>query len=51
MLFKAKTDTLLRYYIREFGARQVGRYDPFRLVIWEDAAQNLIKEYEVGNDE
>ena len=51
VLFKAKTDTLLRYYIREFGARQVGRYDPFRLVIWEDVAQNLIKEYEVGNDE
>lgn len=51
VLFKAKTDTLLRYYIREFGARQVGRYDPLRLVIWEDAAQNLIKEYEVGNDE
>lgn len=51
VLFKAKTDTLLEYYIREFGARQVGRYDPFRLVLWEDAAQKLIEEYEVGNDE
>ena len=48
VLFKAKTDTLLEYYIREFGARQVGRYDPFRLVLWEDAAQKLIEEYEVG---
>ena len=51
VLFKAKTDTLLEYYIREFGARQVGRYDPFRLVLWEDAAQKLIEEYEVGNNE
>lgn len=51
VLFKAKTDTLLEYYIREFGARQVGRHDPFRLVLWEDAAQKLIEEYEVGNDE
>lgn len=24
-------------YIHEFGARQVGSYDPFRRVIWEDA--------------
>ena len=24
--------------MREFGARQVGAYDPFRLVLWEDAA-------------
>lgn len=51
VLFKAKTDTLLEYYIQAFGARQVGRYDPFRLVLWEDVAQKLIEEYEVGNDE
>ena len=25
--------------MREFGARQVGAYDPFRLVLWEDAAE------------
>lgn len=51
LVFKAKTDVLLEYYIREFGARPVSRYDPFRLVIWEDAAQKLISEYEVKNDE
>lgn len=51
LVFKAKTDTLLEYYIREFGARPVSRYDPFRLVLWEDAAQKLISEYEVKNDE
>jgi dTDP-4-amino-4,6-dideoxygalactose transaminase len=31
--------------MREFGARQVGAYDPFRLVLWEDAAEALISEY------
>lgn len=51
ILFKAKTDTLLEYYIHAFGARPVSRYDPFRLVLWEDAAQKLISEYEVETDE
>ena len=31
--------------MREFDARQVGAYDPFRLVLWEDAAEALISEY------
>ena len=31
--------------MREFGARQVGAYDPFRLVLWEDAVEALISEY------
>ena len=51
VLFKAKTDTLLEYYLHEFGARPVGRYDTFRLVLCEDAAQRLIAEYEVNADE
>ena len=38
LIFKAKTSELLEYYRREFGARQVGADDPFRLVLWEDAA-------------
>ena len=45
LVFRAKTSELLDYYQREFGARQVGIYDPFRLVIWEDAAEQLIAEY------
>ena len=45
LIFKAKTSELLEYYMREFGARQVGTYDPFRLVLWEDAAEALISEY------
>lgn len=45
LVFRAKTSELLDYYQREFGARQVGAYDPFRLVIWEDAAEQLIAEY------
>ena len=51
LLFKAKTDALLEYYIHEFGARPVSRYDPFRLVIWEDAAQKILSEYEVNSNE
>lgn len=45
LLFKAKGSELLDYYIREFGARQVGAYDPFRLVIWEDAAEKIVAEF------
>jgi len=33
LVFRVKTSELLDYYQREFGARQVGPYDPFRLVI------------------
>ena len=46
LVFKAKTSELVEYYIREFGASRAGSYDPFRLVIWEDAAQLLIKDFE-----
>ena len=34
------------FCIREFGASRAGSYDPFRLVIWEDATQMLIKDFE-----
>ena len=44
LVFKAKTSELVEYYIREFGASHVGSYDPFRLVIWEDAAQEQYAE-------
>ena len=49
LVFKAKTSELVEYYIREFGASHVGSYDPFRLVIWEDAARELIDYFERGN--
>ena len=49
LVFKAKTSKLVEYYIREFGASHVGSYDPFRLVFWEDAAQELIDYFERGN--
>ncbi len=45
LVFKAKTSELLDYYRQEFDVCQVGSYDPFRLVIWEDAAEQLIAEY------
>lgn len=40
LIFKVKTSELVNYYIREFGACHAGSYDPFRLVIWEDAADD-----------
>ena len=49
LVFKAKTSELVEYYIREFGASHAGSYDPFRLVIWEDAVQELIDYFERGN--
>lgn len=46
--FKAKTDELRKYYMKEFGATPVGYYDPYRLVIWEDAAQDIIAGFKEG---
>ena len=43
--FKAKTSRLRDYYISEFGAMPISSYDPFRLIIWEDAAQELVSEF------
>lgn len=48
LIFKAKTSELLAYYPEAFGARQVASYDPFRLVIWEDAAADIIADYLEG---
>lgn len=45
LVFRAKTSGLLEYYTRVLGARRVAAYDPFRMVVWEDAAQRIIAEY------
>lgn len=50
LVFKAKTTELADYYIREFGARHAGSYDPFRLIIWEDATKNILNEYREENN-
>ena len=46
LVFRAKTSELVNHYIREFGARHAGAYDPFRLIIWEDAARKLLASFE-----
>ena len=45
LIFKAKTSELLSYYMEKFGARQVASYDPYRLVIWEDAAEDILSTF------
>lgn len=46
LFFMAKTSELVEYYVQEFGARHIGSYDPFRLVIWEEAAERLMQSFE-----
>lgn len=48
LIFKAKTSELLKYYMETLGARQVAAYDPFRLVLWEDAAEKILADYQEG---
>lgn len=48
LIFRAKTSELLKYYVENFGASQVAAYDPFRLVIWEDAAEKILADYKEG---
>ena len=45
LFFRAKTTELRTYYMKAFGAVPLGQYDPFRMIIWEDAAKQLISEY------
>ena len=45
LVFKAKTSDLLDYYARAFGTRRAAAYDPFRMIIWEDAAERIIAEF------
>ena len=45
LVFKAKTSDLLDYYARAFGAQRAAAYDPFRMIIWEDAAERIIAEF------
>lgn len=45
LFFRAKTSELREYYKREFGAVQLGQYDPFRMIIWEDVAEAILTEY------
>ena len=48
IVFKAKTTELVEYYMQEFGAKHAGSYDPFRLILWEDAAARILADYEEG---
>lgn len=48
LYFKAKTSELREYYGKMFGAVPLGQYDPFRMIIWEDAAEAILASY--GNE-
>lgn len=45
LVFKAETSDLLDYYAGEFCARRAAAYDPFRMIIWEDAAEKIVAEF------
>jgi len=49
LYFRAKTTELREYYMKEFGAVPLGQYDPFRMIIWEDAAEEILTEYKAVN--
>ena len=45
LYFKAKTTELVEYYAKEFGAIAPMRYDPFRMLLLEEAAEKLVSDY------
>lgn len=45
LYFRAKTSELVEYYKRAFGAIAPVRYDPFRLLILDEAATNILSDY------
>ena len=46
LYFRAKTSELVSYYMKELGAVPLGQYDSFRMILWEDAAQTIISNYD-----
>lgn len=45
VFFRAKSDKHVEYYTQNFGARPLGRFDPYRMAIWEDAANEIVSDY------
>ena len=45
LYFRAKTSELAEYYRTRFGAIAPVRYDPFRMLVLEDAAAKLISDF------
>lgn len=45
LYFRAKTTELVEYYAQEFGAIAPMRYDPFRMIILEEAAAKILSDY------
>lgn len=45
LYFRAKTTELVEYYSKEFGAIAPMRYDPFRMLLLEEAAEKLVSDY------
>lgn len=45
LYFRAKTTELVEYYTQEFGAIAPMRYDPFRMIILEEAAAKILLDY------
>ena len=50
IVFKAKTTRLMEHYMDEFGAKHAGSYDPFRLILWEDRAAEILADFEQGGN-
>lgn len=45
LFFRAKTTELVKYYMQEFGAVRLGQYDPFQMIIWDEAAEEIISDF------
>lgn len=45
LYFRSKTTELVEYYAQEFGAIAPMQYDPFRMIILEEAAAKILSDY------
>ena len=45
LYFRAKTSELVEYYQKEFGAIAPARYDPFRMIILEESAAEILSDF------
>ena len=45
LYFRAETSELAEYYQREFGAIAPVRYDPFRMIVLEEAAAEILSDF------
>lgn len=45
LVLRAKSDELRNYYENAFKAHRASAFDPYRMIIWEEEAEEILRDY------